>query len=283
MAELLRSPWVEAFDRLIRDATRSLVLCAPYVGRRPCERIAQRVQSGVGGAFSLAIVTDLSRDNVLSGVTDVAALAMLVRSIPAASVRFLPSLHAKVYVGDESRAIITSANLTDSGLYRNFEYGVVFTDSNVVQAIKNDVLQYGELGSPIGLSHLDSLARVAEELREMRRAAERSMRTKLRREFEHRLQDMDDQILRARAAGRAAHAIFADAIRYLLRIGPLTTVEIHEHIRRIHPDLCDDSVDRVIDGRHFGKKWKHAVRTAQAFLKRGGEIVLENDQWKHAE
>ncbi|MGH9795238.1 MAG: phospholipase D-like domain-containing protein [Candidatus Acidiferrales bacterium] len=261
------------------DASQSLVLCAPYVSRGPCERIARRIKSA-DSSFSLDIITDLSRDNVLSCFTDAAALAMLVRSASSASVRFLPSLHAKVYIADELRAIVTSANLTDGGLIRNFEYGAVFDDPNVVRAIRDDVLQYGSLGSLISLPQLDALARIAEELREVRKAAERSIRSTLRREFERRLREVDDQILRARTAGKTAHAIFAEAIRHLLRRGPLTTVQIHEGVRRIHPDLCDDSVDRVIDGRHFGKKWKHEVRTAQVFLRRRAEIELEGDRWR---
>jgi hypothetical protein len=50
-------------------------------------------------------------------------------------------------------------------------------------------------------------------------------------------------------------------------------------IQRIHADLCDDSIDRVIDGEHFGKKWKHAVRTAQQQLKKRGEIHLRDGRW----
>jgi len=50
-------------------------------------------------------------------------------------------------------------------------------------------------------------------------------------------------------------------------------------IEAIHPDLCDNSVDRVIDGKRFGKKWKHAVRTAQQQLKKQGLVRLANDRW----
>lgn len=39
-------------------------------------------------------------------------------------------------------------------------------------------------------------------------------------------------------------------------------------------------MDRVIDGKRFGKKWKHAVRTAQQKLKRDGLVHLAEDQWQ---
>jgi len=35
----------------------------------------------------------------------------------------------------------------------------------------------------------------------------------------------------------------------------------------------------VIDGVHFGKRWKHYVRTAQAFLKRKGQIYYDGERW----
>jgi phosphatidylserine/phosphatidylglycerophosphate/cardiolipin synthase-like enzyme len=228
----------------------------------------------------VSVVTDLSRDNMLCGATDVSALADIVRAWPATTVRFLPSLHAKVYVADERRAIVTSGNMTDAGLLRNFEYGVLFDDGDTVRAIKNDVLQYASLGSPIDQAQLEAFVVVVGELREMQKAAERSVRATIRREFDRRLREVDDDLLRVRAAGRTAHAIFADTILHLLRKRPMSTLEINQAVQRIHPDLCDDSVDRVINGQHFGKKWKHGVRTAQVFLRRRGDIRLEDGLWQ---
>jgi len=50
-------------------------------------------------------------------------------------------------------------------------------------------------------------------------------------------------------------------------------------IQQMPPDLCDGTVDRVIDGTRFGKKWRHAVRTAQQQLKKRGTIALINGAW----
>jgi phosphatidylserine/phosphatidylglycerophosphate/cardiolipin synthase-like enzyme len=280
MIELLKSPWTQTFEKLIAEAERSLILCAPYVARGPCDRVIAHVGTRSSSPFALAVITDLSRDNLISGATDAAAIARLVRSVPATTVHFLPSLHAKVYIADDRSAVVTSANLTDSGLSRNREYGILFEDCDMVHSVKQDILEYAALGSSIDLAFLDSVAAAAAELREMRQAAERTVRTTLRQEFEQRLRDADDEILRARIAGRTAHAIFSETILHLLRSGPMTTVQIHDGIRHIHPDLCDDAVDRVIDGRHFGKKWKHSVRTAQVYLRRRGDIALVDNRWQ---
>ncbi|MDO8631381.1 MAG: phospholipase D family protein [Phycisphaerales bacterium] len=280
MVELLRSPWNARFEDVINSATKSLVLCSPYVGHGPCDRVRRSINDKSSEPFQLTLLTDLSRDNMLSGATDPGAIARLVQSVRGACVRFLPSLHAKVYIADEKLAVVTSANLTDGGLFRNLEYGALFSDAVTVQAIRDDVLQFSSLGSPIDEDQLLSFAMVVEELREMRSVAERQARSRIRREFDRRLREVDDEVLRARTAGRTDHAIFADTIQFLLRHGPMKTIELHAAIKRIHPDLCDDTVDRVIDGRHFGKKWKHGVRTAQVFLRRRGDIRLKDGRWR---
>lgn len=282
MVELLRSPWAARFEKVVARARRSLILCSPYVAATSCARVRDHVHvaDSANSRVQLTILTDLSRENMLSGATDVGAIRTLAARIPETSVRFLPSLHAKVYVADESQAVVTSGNLTEGGLVHNFEYGAVFDDPATVRTIRADVLRYASLGSPIDDARLAAFASVVEELRDMRAAAERRSRSRIRREFDRRLREMDDDLLRTRAGGRTAHAIFADTILYLLARGPLRTVELHKAIQRIHPDLCDDSLDRVIDGRHFGKKWKHGVRTAQVYLRRKGEIERKGDRWR---
>jgi PLD-like domain len=218
----------------------------------------------------------------LSGATDAASLLSLTEALPLTTIRFLPSLHAKVYVTDERFAVVTSSNFTDSGMLRNLEYGVSFDEPKTVAAIRADVLQYSQLGSAIDQAQLRTLVHITEDLRDLSRRAERSINKRLRQEFSRRLAAADAEILRTRAAGRTAHAIFADTILHLLSGGPLRTADLHQSIQRIHPDLCDDSVDRVIAGQHFGKKWKHGVRTAQVFLRRAGQIERVGERWRLA-
>ena len=78
------------------------------------------------------------------------------------------------------------------------------------------------------------------------------------------------------------HAVFEKTILYLLKTrGPLETKSLHTLVSAIHPDLCDDSVERIIDGKTFGKKWKHAVRTAQQKLKKKGLAERSGHVWRH--
>jgi hypothetical protein len=186
-------------------------------------------------------------------------------------------LHAKVYIADNSGAIITSANLTRSGLFRNYEYGVEISDANAVSRIRADLVTYAELGATVQLAALDKYCGIVDVLRgEFKQAASRTAR-----QVRARLRVAEDELIRMRLQSGAMHTVFARTIEYLLQQhGPMSTEELHPQIARIHPDLCDDTIDRVIDGRRYGKKWKHAVRTAQQKLKQKGVIDRDRNSWR---
>src|SRR5437762_9302909 len=72
MNYLLLSPWRDRFERLLACTENSLVLCAPFIARRPCEMIVDELsRRNLQQTVDLRIVTDLSRENMLQGVTDV--------------------------------------------------------------------------------------------------------------------------------------------------------------------------------------------------------------------
>jgi hypothetical protein len=188
-----------------------------------------------------------------------------------------------VYVADEDLAIVTSANLTAGGLYRNFEYGLEVRTGSIARTIKRDVLEYGTLGAEVPPEQLEAYCIAADELHSLVEEQSRSIRRDIRRRFEESFRSAEDSLIRLRLAGGPVHTVFARTIEYLLRSrGAMSTEEMHPIIKGIHPDLCDDSVDRVIDGKRFGKKWKHAVRTAQQQLKKRGLVRYEHGLWRLA-
>lgn len=117
-------------------------------------------------------------------------------------------------------------------------------------------------------------------MKTVRQRADRSVKTKLRVAFEQRIEATKLELLKARAKGKTTHGIFSDTVLYLLeQKGPLRTVELHPLVQQIHPDLCDDTIDRVIDSVHFGKRWKHYVRNARQALERKGIIDFDGQRW----
>jgi hypothetical protein len=207
-------------------------------------------------------------------------LRVFQSSIAACEVINLPRLHAKVYIADERCALVASANLTQSGLDSNFEYGVDITDVNAVRQVRQDIERYASLGNPLAAQNVQELEALAKELKAEFDDLERSQEKNIRRRFDRKLKATNIEFLRAQIGSRSAHGLFADAIVYLLSRGPLSTRELHPRLRDLLPELCDDTRNLVIDGRAFGKKWKHVVRTAQVFLRRTGTIRLVGTEWR---
>ena len=277
---LLKSPWTETFHRLLLEARESLLLASPFVKRSQTRQIISCLQSrGVQNDLHVALITDVRPESVLNGASDLEALVDLGQALPGFSLTHLPSLHAKVYIADRKLAVITSGNLTDPGVSRNIEYGVALTDHGTVQEIRKDFQDYALLGAKISAPEIASLAEELSELKGLYQKAQRSVRAQAQRAFREMLEATRTRILRHRAAGRTTNAILCETILFLLSKGPLSTFELQPLIQSIHPDICDDSIDRVIGGVHFGKKWKHHVRGAQVVLRRKSRIGYDGQRW----
>jgi hypothetical protein len=245
------------------------------------EFVSRNLPQGMKASGRVWVLTDLSPLPICQGATDPAAVNQLANAVSVSTTIHLPKLHAKVYIADHSHAIVTSANLTTGGLAANFEYGVEIGNPSVVTTVRKDIQDYAALGALVSDVRLRAYCEVAERVRAAFRTQTAGIATATRLEFEASLRDAEDELIRIRLGGGAVHEVFARTILYLLkRHGPLSTKQIHPLVEAIHPDLCDNSIDRVIDGVHFGKKWKHAVRTAQQILKERGEITLRGETWE---
>jgi len=277
---LVRSPWTEKLQELVSLVDQNLLIACPFVKRFATERIlAQLDQRQLRESVRLHLITDLRPESTLAGSMDLEALSELGRNVPGFELTHLPSVHAKVFVADCKMVIVTSGNLTEPGLCGNVEYGVALTDGNVVKQVRSDLEGYASLGARVSIEDVAALSAEMEDLKVLFQQAERSVRLQARRAFKDKLKSTHIQLLRHRAKGKTTHAILSDTIRFLLSKGPLRTEELHPLIQLLHPDLCDDSVDRIIDGVHFGKKWKHYVRNAQQYLKRHQEIQFDGSRW----
>ncbi len=278
--ELLRGPWKAHLSELLSLPRDFLLIASPFITHPVARWVSERVTEGPsGGRLRILCLTNLRVESVLAGSLELEGLLQLGRSFSGFHPFHLPSLHAKVFVADQARAIVTSGNLTHGGLSRNCEYGVEIRSPELVQKIRRDFESYARLGAPLSVADIEGLAedlmdlRAEYQVRERRAAREAGIR------FRRKLKKVEDDVLRLRARGISNQSIFCNTIEHLLSKGPLTTIELHPLIQQIHPDLCDDGVDRVIDGVSFGKKWKHHVRTAQQALKRAGMISFDGTRW----
>lgn len=280
MIDVLPNAWSKEFSNLVLSVGSSLRICSPYIGLEPCVSLSEMVSIETRGKLRIELLTNLSYDNMLSRATDVRGLIRLYDSFPNCDIRFLPQLHAKIYSSDNT-SIVTSANFTRSGFYRNQEYGLVIRDRFTVSKVFEDAKRFHAIGTPVSRNELQTLDAIVDELSELQRGMQKSVRQTAKLAFEKQARAAEQQLLQIRAKTVGAHAGFAETIRFILgQKGKATTKELYHEVQAIHSDLCDDSVKLVISGVEWTQaKWKHRVRHAQQFLSRRNEIARENGFW----
>lgn len=281
MFETLQRGWNKNLINIFQTVQTELTISSPYISSVGAEFLLTNVSNNFKENGVLKFLTDLSPKNIYQGSTDPKSFKLLTNSIKSIKIIHLPRLHAKVYISDAREAIITSGNLTAGGIYNNFEYGIFSNHLEKIAIIKNDLLDYANLGATINSNDIDNYCKISEEIKKIYKEKEKSTNIILEKQFKNALAKANDKLIEATLSGGALHSVFERTITYLLKKnGPLSTAVLHNLIEEIHPDLCDNNIDRIINGIHFGKKWKHAVRTAQQQLKRKNLIILENGLWR---
>ncbi len=277
----LHRGWTSALGTLLNSAKRDVLVASPFITQEGALFVDKHLSRKVRNTGVFRIITNLSPNNIVQGATDPRALQFLADHVNGLTIWHLPKLHAKVYVADVRSAIVTSANLTSGGLTQNYEYGIHFAGLATVRRIRDEITAYGNLGACLSADELKHYVDVSEQVRVAFQQQQRTVSRRAKAHFERLLFRAESDLISLRIAGASRTQVFERTIEYLLsRYGRMTTPEIHDRVKSIHPDLCDDKIDRVIAGQHFGKKWKHAVRTAQGHLKEAGRIELIGRHWR---
>ena len=271
MVQLINRGWRGSLAEVAEAAEESLLVAAPYIKDAEAAWLCGLLRSDI----EVLTFARVELQAISSSALDVDALLRLAKASPASKLIALPNLHAKVFVADEKAAIVTSGNLTRSGLDTNVEYGVVLHDPALVRTVRNDMLDFARLGNTVSPDAIAALIPVETVVREAEAEITRSVSGEAKRRFDEIMWQAKPAFASMQVGNRSANAIFGEAIKLALADGPQTTPTIHERIRQLLPDFCDDTEDRVINGVHFGKKWKHNVRNAQQYLKRQHIIAYD--------
>jgi hypothetical protein len=278
--EILQRGWSSKLRVLFQNVRSELTISSPYISDGGADFLIKALPQEFKDKGVLRFVTDLSPQNIYQGSTNPFAFESFFENINLVRIFHLPRLHAKVYVQDNNEAIITSGNLTAGGLFNNFEYGTFINDKSIIPYIKNDLTDYGNLGALVNRKDILHYCNLTEKIKEIDKRKEYSTNKDIELEFESAVNKADDELIRLKLTDGKIHPIFEKTILYLLKkYNALSQNDTNRLIKDIHPDLCDDNVNRVINGVIFGRKWKHAARTAMQVLKKKGLVKLVNDKW----
>ncbi len=122
--QLIDSEWDDLFRRSLTKNHSKLRIICPFIKKSVAEWLLT-----FGKPQVLQIITRFNLRDFCGGVSDVSALRLLLEN--GAEIRGVRNLHAKVYLFDKDRVIVTSANLTNAALRKNHEFGFVSDDSKI--------------------------------------------------------------------------------------------------------------------------------------------------------
>jgi phosphatidylserine/phosphatidylglycerophosphate/cardiolipin synthase-like enzyme len=112
--------------RLCLNARHSVRLCSPFVKKNIIDEV---MASKYPGAL-LELITNVNLRNFHPKASDVEALDRILTG--GGGIYNCTALHAKIYIFDDEKLIVTSSNLTLNGLKQNVECSIITDDIDLV-------------------------------------------------------------------------------------------------------------------------------------------------------
>lgn len=159
---------------MVSETRREFTLVTPFVTDYGANTILNNLSSDV----KMSAIFGFRRIDFARGSSSYSAVYQLSNR---GETRNLPGLHAKVYMSD-SQAIVTSGNLTEAGLTKNAELGVLLEDQMILGNLRTELDSLWQRAIP--LDNLPSVEEVQPTL-----DAIKGIHTKIQQQFSVPLPD----------------------------------------------------------------------------------------------
>ncbi len=160
MVKVLNGAIYNEFMQLVENSEKEIKLCAPFIKTNIIDDIFSYKRKNV----NITAITNIRLMSFYRKVLDIDALSKIIVSNGIAF--NYPLLHAKIYIFDNEKLIITSANLTESGLKRNKEYGIFTDEIDLVRTANNDFnnMRNDETAREIKNEHLTDIKYILDSI-----------------------------------------------------------------------------------------------------------------------
>lgn len=129
MIEIIKNPWLDNFLDLVAECNHSIKITSPYLSKNICDNVFNRKKPKV----NFELITSINISSLLSKSLNLDALQLIINN--GGEIHNHKNIHSKIYIFDNDRAVITSGNLTFGGLSKNFEYGVLIRNAELINKI----------------------------------------------------------------------------------------------------------------------------------------------------
>lgn len=158
MIEVMSRPFYDDFLELCRESDETIKLCTPFIK----SEILSCVLKSAPEEVNVSLVTNINLQSFHKKASDIEAVRRVL--LHGGNVYNCTTLHAKFYIFDDQFCIITSANLTPSGMKRNLECGIFSDDSSIVQSVVDIYTSIVHDTSRVGEMTLKSVDKIAQIL-----------------------------------------------------------------------------------------------------------------------
>lgn len=141
MIEVIEKETKESIEECFKACESSILIVSPFLSEKTTDMLCDFCSSKTD--VECIVVTRLYLNDFLKGVNTLQGVKKLLKA--GVSVYALNGLHAKVYLFDDEKVIIGSANFTMAGITKNFEMSIITDEDNVVTKaliIADEIIDY---------------------------------------------------------------------------------------------------------------------------------------------
>ena len=161
--QFIQPPWENYFFSKVHAVERSLFISSPYIKYPVADLLYGVLRSKQNPNVSVRVLTRIRIQDLIEGASDLEAFEKLLQLADVSglkvTVKCLSNLHAKVYIFDENSVIVTSSNLTPSGLKSNVEYGIEVAEQGVIQRVLDDMYTYWDDAEILTVEMVEQVAK----------------------------------------------------------------------------------------------------------------------------
>lgn len=158
--KIIKNPWNDILLELVTNSHKNIKITSPFIKNEICESVLKHKLNEV----KINLITSFKIANVYNKSIDISALEKIISD--KGKVKTFPNLHAKVYIFDDKKAVVTSANFTNGGIFNNYEYGILVEDKKIVNEIVNDynIIFHNEITGTIKTSDLTKVQKILDTI-----------------------------------------------------------------------------------------------------------------------
>ena len=160
MVNVLNYAIYDEFMNLVKKTDGEIKLCAQFIKTSIVNDILTFKKQNV----NITTITNVNLMSFYRKVLDIDALTKILNS--NGKIYNYPMLHAKIYIFDDNKLIITSANLTESGLKKNKEYGIISDDRDLINTANFDfkIMCNDDITGKLKLKNLTDIQRLLDSV-----------------------------------------------------------------------------------------------------------------------